>query len=104
MLLFLDESGSDCREAPYEVLAGVAIREQNLWPLIQAVRAAERDHFGMPLSNVGVELKGKKLLKSKVFRLAEQGASFPADQRRDMVSQFLAKGQDEAKGEQVAYT
>ena len=51
MLLFLDESGSDCREAPYEVLAGVAIRKQNLWPLIQAVRAAERDHFGMPLSN-----------------------------------------------------
>ncbi|MFZ1710301.1 MAG: DUF3800 domain-containing protein, partial [Anaerolineae bacterium] len=29
--------------------------------------------------------------------------SFPAEQRRDMVSQFLAKGQDEAKGEQVAY-
>ncbi len=75
MLLFLDESGTDRCEAPYEVLAGVAIREHDLWPLIQAIRAAERDHFGMLLSDAGVELKGKKLLKSKVFRFAAQGRS-----------------------------
>ena len=29
MLLFVDESGTDRREAPYEVLAGVAIRERD---------------------------------------------------------------------------
>ena len=103
MLLFLDESGTDCHEAPYEVLTGVAIREHDLWPLIQAVRAAERDHFGMLLSTVGVELKGKKLLKSKVFRLAEQSAPLPAEQRRDLVAAFLAKGQREANGEPVTY-
>ncbi len=65
MLLFVDESGTDRREAPYEVLAGVAIRERNLWPLIQAIRAAEREHFGMLLRETLVEFKGKKLLKIK---------------------------------------
>lgn len=103
MLLFLDESGTDHGEAPYEVLAGVALREQNLWPLIQAIRAAERDHFGTPLNAVGIEFKGKKLLKTKVFRLAEQGEALPVQQRRELVAQFLAKGRHEAAGEQVVY-
>ena len=103
MLLFLDESGTDHGEAPYEVLAGVALREQNLWPLIQAIRAAERDHFGTPLNAVGIEFKGKKLLKAKAFRFAEQGEALPAQQRKDLVNRFLAKGHREAAGEQVVY-
>ncbi len=65
MLLFLDESGTDHKEAPYEVLAGVALREKYLWQLIQEIRASERDHFGTLLSETNVEFKGKKLLKSK---------------------------------------
>jgi len=72
MLLFLDESGTDHREAPYEVLAGVAIRERDLWNLVQAIRAAEIEFFGISLGEVGVELKGKELLKRKTFRHASK--------------------------------
>lgn len=103
MLLFLDESGTDHTEAPYEVLAGIAIRERNLWPLIQGVRAAEREHFGAPLSATRVELKGKKLLKAKVFRLASQNEPLPPDERRDLTRSFLSKGLSEASGEAVNY-
>jgi hypothetical protein len=104
MLLFLDESGTDHREAPYEVLAGVAIRERNLWPLIQGIRSAERAFFGAPLSSTGVELKGKKLLKAKIFRLANQGDPLPPENRLDLVRSFLEKGRKEANGEVVSYS
>ncbi len=64
MLLFIDESGHDHREMPCEVPAGVAIPESNLWNLVKAVRAAERDYFGDYLRNLRItELKAKKLLK-----------------------------------------
>jgi hypothetical protein len=36
-LLFIDESGHDRKEAPYEVLAGLAVEDQKLWGLIQRV-------------------------------------------------------------------
>lgn len=92
MLLFVDESGTDRREAPYEVLAGVAIRERNLWPLIQAIRAAEREHFGMLLQETLVEFKGKKLLKDKVFKFARQNVSLSKDERTALAYSFLRKG------------
>jgi hypothetical protein len=98
MLLFVDESGTDRRDAPYEVLAGVAVHERDLWNLIQAIRAAERDHFGTTLSTLGVEFKGKKLLKRKTFRLAAQDAPLPPDRRRAFVYEFLQKGRREAAG------
>lgn len=103
MLLFLDESGTDHASAPYEVLAGVAVREHDLWPLIQSIRAAERDFFGVALNSVGAEFKGKKLLKRKVFRLATQEDALPQDERRALARAFLEKGQREAHGETVSY-
>jgi len=30
MFLFIDESGQDHQGAPYEILAGIAVREQDL--------------------------------------------------------------------------
>lgn len=101
MLLFVDESGTDRREAPYEVLAGVAIHERDLWNLVQAIRTAERDYFGTTLSAVGVEFKGKTLLKRKIFRLAGQGTPLPPDRRRALAFQFLQKGFAEASGSPI---
>lgn len=103
MLIFLDESGTDHNEAPYEVLAGVAIRERNLWNLIQAIRSSERNHFGTTLSSVGVEFKGKKLLKSKVFRLAAQGDEIAPEQRTPLVYRFLQKGLHAEEGESQSF-
>jgi hypothetical protein len=98
MLLFIDESGHDHGHAPYEVLAGVAIRERDLWNLIQAIRAAEVDYFGMHMSEVGLEFKGKKLLQTKNFRLSRQGPPINRNERRDLVREFLKKGWTEAQG------
>jgi hypothetical protein len=98
MLLFLDESGTDHKEAPYEVLAGIAVREHDLWNLIQAVRSAERTCFGTLLSDTKVEIKGKKLLKTKVFRLARQTPPIDAEQRMALVRSFLRRGEDEEGG------
>jgi hypothetical protein len=98
MLLFIDESGTDRREAPYEVLAGVVVRERDLWNLIQAIRTAEREHFGTTLSSLGVEFKGRTLLKHKTFRLAGQGDPLPPDCRCVLTHEFLQKGLREAAG------
>ena len=68
--LFVDESGQDHKESPYEVLAGIAIEDQVLWPLIKELHDAEVAHFGRRYSAGARELKGKKILKAKTFRLA----------------------------------
>ena len=67
--LIIDESGQDRRESPCEVLAGVAVRDQDLWNLIQALRDAELRHFGVRYTADRGELKAKRLLKAKTFRL-----------------------------------
>jgi hypothetical protein len=98
MLLFLDESGHDHGEAPYEVLAGVTISESRLWPLIQSIRDAELEHFGVHLRKMNVEFKGKKLLKRKTFRHAGQSPRIDPDKRRDLTRSFLEKGRREKAG------
>ncbi len=78
MLLFIDESGHDHHDMPCEVLAGVAIAEDNLWNLVQAVRSAEKDRFADYLRNLRVtEMKAKRLLKRKRFRSAARPIHIP---------------------------
>jgi hypothetical protein len=103
MLFFVDESGQDRGEAPYEVLAAAAIDERDLWNLLQAIQSAERDVFGIRLAEVGVEFKGRKLLKSKTFRHASQLSSIPINERRALCIEFLLKGQREAAGGPTEY-
>lgn len=97
MLIFLDESGTDHHDAPYEVLAGLAVRERDLWNMIQAIQLAEDDHFGLRLRDIGIEPKGKQLLKRKVFRLAAQGPPIPPEQRKLLAHDFLEKGDREER-------
>lgn len=101
MLFFVDESGQDHHEAPYEVLAGIAINERDLWNLLQAIESAERDIFGVRLAEVGVEFKGRKMLKPKTFRLAQQSSPISPEARRILCTEFLAKGHREASGAPV---
>jgi hypothetical protein len=68
--LFIDESGQDHKESPYEVLAGVAIKDEDLWDLIKELHDAEIAHFGRRYSEGPRELKGKKILKRKTFNRA----------------------------------
>ncbi len=98
MFLFIDESGHDHGEAPYEVLAGVAVSERDLWNLIQAIRDAELQFFGVHVAKVGLEFKGKKLLKTKTFRHARQQPAIEPNRRRDLAREFMQKGWREAQG------
>lgn len=70
-LLFIDESGQDRQQSPYEVLAGVAIKDEYLWDLIQELHVAEISHFGRRYSDGSRELKAKRVLKTKTFRHAQ---------------------------------
>ncbi len=94
MLFFIDESGHDHGASPYEVLAAVAVQERELWNLIQAIRDAELEFFGIRLGEVGIELKGSHLLKRKVFRLASEGDPIEPQSRRNLVRALVQRGQE----------
>ena len=66
--LFIDESGHDRSTSPYEVLAGVAIQDQAVREVIDQLHKAEIRSFGRRYSDGPRELKGKVLLKKKVYR------------------------------------
>ena len=90
--LFIDESGQDRGASPYEVLAGVAVEDRAIWNLIVDVHDAEVEFFGQRITPGELELKAKKLLKAKTFRLASQGDPMASDHRRDLVQSLLRKG------------
>ncbi|UYO47489.1 DUF3800 domain-containing protein [Rhodopseudomonas palustris] len=69
--LFVDESGQDHKDSPYEVLAGVAILDSDLWDLIKELHDAEIAHFGRRYSEGKRELKAKAILKRKTFARAK---------------------------------
>ncbi|MEZ6143295.1 MAG: DUF3800 domain-containing protein [Zavarzinella sp.] len=91
-LLFLDESGHDHKQMPYEVRGGIAIEDSKLWSLTRAVKQLEQFAFGCSLLEFQKEIKGSTLLDRKRFRFAKQ-ASVMADQERQKHARaFLAKG------------
>lgn len=94
-ILFLDESGHDLARCPYEVLAGVAVEDRKIWPIILELHALEKKHFGRRISDGLLELKGRKLLKKKTYRLAGQLAPMAPKLRRDLAESCLQKGIDE---------
>jgi len=90
--LFVDESGSD-GSPPYETLAGVAIEDRDLWNVIQSIYALEYEIFGRRITAGHLELKGKKILKNKVFKHAGQLEAQSADVRRDWAKSCFSKGE-----------
>lgn len=89
---FVDQSGHDQRDSPYEVLAGVSIEDRDLWNLIAALHLAEEQHFAGRLTAGAREMKGNKLLNRKVFRLAAQLGPIPLAQRAELARQSLDSG------------
>ena len=91
--LFLDESGNDRRESPYEVLAGIAVQDTQIWPLIRQISDAQQYFFGMRLFEAyGSEAKAKRLLKRKVFRQAVQLPPFGHHERTALALSVLEDG------------
>lgn len=91
-LLFIDESGHDRRHAPYEVLAGLAIEDRFLWDIILDLQATEIRLFGTRYSKGSAELKGSKLLTTKVFRHAGLNAQIDPTQRAELARFALENG------------
>ena len=100
--LFIDESGQDHRESPYEVLAGIAVEDRDLWNLVKAMQEAELRHFGVRYSAGERELKAKKLLKRKTYRQAAQMPPFEEEERRELAQQCLELGEVVGKRELAA--
>ncbi len=90
--LFVDESGQNQTESPYEVLAGVSVEDRDLWNLITALHASEIEHFGRRYTQGARELKGSNLLKRKTFRLAAQQGAIPLEERTRLARICLDSG------------
>ena len=90
--MFIDESGQDQRDSPYEVLAGVVVKDSKLWPLVQRLHSAELTHFGCRYGSPNRELKAKRLLKTKIFRQAASAKPFDKTTRRALAKACLEDG------------
>jgi hypothetical protein len=91
----MDESGQDLRNSPYEVLAGIAVEDRQIWPLIRQLSDAQQHIFGMRLFEAyGQEAKAKELLKAKTFRLAAQLPVFEPAVRAKLAREILEDGTD----------
>lgn len=105
MLLFIDESGHDGKHMPCEVLAGVALSEDNLWNLVKAVRAAEKDFFGDYLRNLRqTELKATKMLKRKRFNSAARSVEIAPADMTALAHAALTRPTEAGERELVAYS
>ena len=91
-ILFLDESGHDLKDSPYEVIAGIAIEDKSIWNLIRELHLLEENIFGRRYSAGNRELKARKILKTKTFRLANQLPAFEAEERRELAKACLDNG------------
>jgi hypothetical protein len=74
------------------VLAGVAIRDGDLWNLIIAIHEAETRHFGRRYSLGPAEMKGCKLLKTKVFQHARLNVDVADAERAELARLALDDG------------
>lgn len=93
-LLFMDESGHDHRQMPYEVRGGVAIHSGKLWPFVQAIQSLEVASFGIRLSEVKKELKGCKLLDKDRMEWARRAIPMPSEQRQRLCRSWFTKSLD----------
>lgn len=91
--LFIDESGQDQRHSPYEVLAGVAVEDRRVWPLIRDLSDAQQHIFGMRLFDAyGREAKAQKLLDRKTFNHAAQLDAIEHVERTQLARELLIDG------------
>jgi hypothetical protein len=90
--LFLDESGQDHHDSPYEVLAGIAIDDKNLWNFIRSAQELEINCFGRKYREIDSEIKARTFLKRKTFRLAEQLPPIPLPDRTAFAKRALDSG------------
>ena len=81
------------RKSPYEVLAGIAVEDRKLWPLIRRLSDLQEETFGMLLfAAYQNEAKAQKLLKTKVFKHAAQMNPIAPQRRAELAREILLDG------------
>jgi hypothetical protein len=90
--LFIDESGQDHHDSPYEVLAGVSMLDKDLWTFVRAAHDLELFCFGRKYRAKDNEIKATKFLKKKTFRLAAQLPPIAPKERTFLAKQALDNG------------
>lgn len=103
-LLFMDESGHDHRNMPYEVRGGVALHARKLWAFVQSLQRLERDAFGTLLSQFRTEMKGSHLLDKDRFAWAAQDGRMDDEARRKHCRSFLTKGLEHKSPTRIEFT
>lgn len=101
---FMDESGHDHVNTPYEVRGGFALSAGKLWPLIQRMEKLELDCFGAVLADYKAEIKGSKLLKKDRFKYAAQHDELPDADRRIHARGFLQAGLEKRSPARIQFT
>jgi hypothetical protein len=90
-LFFMDESGHDHKQCPYEVRGGIALHSKKLWDFVQDMQRLELQAFGCQISSFGAELKGSTLLDRKRFAFANQDVQIDDQLRQKYAKSFLEK-------------
>ncbi len=103
-LLFMDESGHDHKNTPYEVRGGIAIPDNELWSFVQGMQNLENLSFGDRLYNYGKEIKGHKLLDKDRFKWSNQDEWFEDSLRRKLALAFLNRGLKKEKPHRNEFT
>lgn len=104
-LLFIDESGHDHRNMPYEVRGGIALHATKLWGFVQAMKRLEENSFGDLLHRYGKqEIKGHSLLDKDRFRWAAQAERMDNASRRSHCRAFLNKGLEKQAPSRADFT
>lgn len=103
-LLFLDESGHDHKNMPYEIHGGVALHASRLWPFVKSLSNLEQAAFGDFLHRYKSEIKGSKLLDKDRFTWARQGAPIDELSRRKHCLGFLNKGLEKKPPTRLEFT
>ncbi len=88
-LLFMDESGHDHKNLPYEVRGGISIASVNFFKIIKELQYEEERIFGCKLSEYKTEIKGSKLLEKARFKWAAQDNKLSAEDRKKGCRRFL---------------
>jgi hypothetical protein len=73
-------------------LAGVAVKDAALWPLINRIHETEIRRFGRRYSSGSDELKGQKLLKTKVFHHASLNTQVSQHEITPLAKEALDSG------------
>lgn len=103
-LLFMDESGHDHKNLPYEVRGGIALHASELWTFVRDLQRVELDAFGTRLQQYRKEFKGCKLLDKDRYKWAAQSLVMEDKARRKHCRAFLTKGLQKQKPTREEFT